>query len=165
MKNFVLTITLTSFLLPLLAHAASDDCDPGKKKPEKLLQCVTLDAVRAHQAELQSIADANGGTRATPTDGYLHSVTYVAGQLSAAGYLVELDPFDYEFVPPVVLQQTAPTAVIDHEGGTFTGSGNGAVTGPVIAVDLADNKWFGTSSGVFKYNNSVFTRSETEIYR
>jgi sugar lactone lactonase YvrE len=35
----------------------------------------------------------------------------------------------------------------------------------VIVVDLADNKWFGTSTGVFKYDGQVFTKSKTEIYR
>ena len=33
----------------------------------KLLECVTLEGARAHQAALQAIADANGGTRATGT--------------------------------------------------------------------------------------------------
>ena len=36
----------------------------------KLLECVTLDGVRSHQAALQAIADANGGTRAAGTPGY-----------------------------------------------------------------------------------------------
>ncbi len=31
---------------------------------KKLLECVTLAGVREHQAALQEIADANGGTRA-----------------------------------------------------------------------------------------------------
>ena len=35
----------------------------------------------------------------------------------------------------------------------------------VIVADLADNKWFGTDTGVYKYDGRVFTRSETEIYR
>ncbi len=35
----------------------------------------------------------------------------------------------------------------------------------VVVADLADNKWFGTDSGVYKYDGRVFTRSETEIYR
>ncbi|MCK5352625.1 hypothetical protein KAJ77_08590, partial [bacterium] len=35
----------------------------------------------------------------------------------------------------------------------------------VIVPDLADNKWFGTDAGVYKYDGRVFTRSETAIYR
>ena len=36
---------------------------------DKLLECVTLAGVREHQAALQAIADANGGTRAAGTPG------------------------------------------------------------------------------------------------
>jgi hypothetical protein len=44
---------------------------------EKLLECVTLEGVREHQAALQAIADANGGTRVSGTPGYDQSVDYV----------------------------------------------------------------------------------------
>ena len=44
---------------------------------DKLLGCVTLEGVREHQAALQAIADANGGTRAAATPGYDASVDYV----------------------------------------------------------------------------------------
>ena len=40
----------------------------------KLLECVTLDGVRAHQAALQAIADANGGNRVSGAPGYDASV-------------------------------------------------------------------------------------------
>jgi hypothetical protein len=85
---------------------------------------------------LQAIADANDGTRATGTPGYAESVDYVADTLEAAGYQVELDPFDFEFLPPATLQQLTPFAAT-YETGAFTGSGFGEVTGPVIPVDLA----------------------------
>ena len=96
----------------------------------KLLECVTLDGVRAHQAALQEIADANGGTRATGTPGYNASVDYVVAQLEAAGYQVELDPFEFEFLPPALLQQLTPTGAV-YETGVFAGSGFGDVTGSV----------------------------------
>ena len=47
---------------------------------EKLLECVTVDGVRAHQAALQAIADANGGTRVSGTPGYDDSADYVAAR-------------------------------------------------------------------------------------
>jgi hypothetical protein len=53
----------------------------------KLLECVTLAAVRAHQAAFQQIVDATGGTRAAGTPGYDASVDYVMTKLAAAGYL------------------------------------------------------------------------------
>ena len=114
-----------------------EDCDERVNNTfNKLLECVTLDGVRSHQAAFQAIADANGGTRAAGTPGYDDSVAYVAETLAAAGYDVELNPFDLTVVPPATLQQSAPIAAI-YETGSFTGSGFGAVTAPVFPVDLA----------------------------
>jgi Zn-dependent M28 family amino/carboxypeptidase len=96
--------------------------------------------VRAHQQALQRIADANDdefypGSRVAGTQGYDDSVEYVADKLRRAGYQVTLDPFEFEFVFPALLQQLTPVAA-EYETGTFTGSGDGDVTGPVIPVDI-----------------------------
>jgi Zn-dependent M28 family amino/carboxypeptidase len=109
----------------------------------KLLECVTVDGVRSHQAALQAAADATeGGNRAAGFPGYDASVAYVVDTLEAAGYDVELDPFAFTFVPPATLQQLAPIAAT-YETGAFTGSGFGTLTGGVIGVDLAlgDSTW------------------------
>jgi len=108
---------------------------------EKLLGCVTLEGVRAHQAALQEIADRNDdpyypGSRAAGTKGYSDSVDYVAGKLRKAGWKVTLDPFEFDFVFPSILEQLTPTAGT-YETGTFTGSGSGDVTGAVMPVDVA----------------------------
>jgi Zn-dependent M28 family amino/carboxypeptidase len=103
---------------------------------DKLLECVTLDGVRRHQAALQAAADANGGTRETGTTGYDASIAYVVSTLEAAGYSPELNAFEFTFVPPNTLTQLAPI-VADYAAGTFSGSGTGTVNGPVTAVDLA----------------------------
>ena len=58
---------------------------------EKLLECVTRDGVREHQAAFQAIADANGGTRAAGTPGYDASFQYVVERMTAAGYNVTLN--------------------------------------------------------------------------
>jgi Zn-dependent M28 family amino/carboxypeptidase len=100
-----------------------------------LLECVTLEGTRAHQAALQEIADANGGTRAAGTPGYDASVGYVQERLTDAGYEVVLDKFDFLFVPPALLRQLTPVAAT-YETGAFTGSGIGDVTGQVIPVDI-----------------------------
>jgi hypothetical protein len=76
----------------------------------KLLECVTLEGVREHQAAFQEIADDNGGTRAAGTPGYDASVQYVVDRMTAAGYDVTLDAFQFVFVPPPVLQQLTPVA-------------------------------------------------------
>ena len=137
MYRLIVLLAVLSVALPGLAGSQLKACDNRvNNTSKKLLQCVTVDGVRAHQAALQAIADANGGTREAGTPGYDASVAYVADSLVAAGYAVELNPFDFTFVPPATLTQTFPVFA-DYDTGRFTGSGNGVVTGPVIAVDLA----------------------------
>jgi Zn-dependent M28 family amino/carboxypeptidase len=107
----------------------------------KLLECVTLEGVRAHQAAFQAIADANADpfypdTRAAGTEGYADSVEYVAGLMRAAGYTVTLDPVPFTFFFPVFLQQLTPVNAV-YESGAFSGSGSGRVEGgQVIPVDI-----------------------------
>ena len=101
----------------------------------KLLECVTLEGVRGHQAALQAIADANGGTRAAGTPGYEASVDYVVDRLTAAGYAVTLDEFPFTYQPPATLRQNAPVSAT-YQTGAFTGTGNGSVTASVTAVDI-----------------------------
>ena len=91
---------------------------------DKLLECVTLEGVRAHQAALQAIADANGGMRAAGTPGYDQSVQYIVDKMTAAGYNVTLNAFPFTYVALPLLQQTAPI-VATYETGTFTGTGYG----------------------------------------
>lgn len=98
-----------------------------------LLECVTLDGVREHQAALQAIADAHGGTRVSGSAGYDASVDYVAGRLRAAGWRVTTQPFQFQTfvsVTPSVLQQVAPFAtMLPHAIMSYSGSGD--VTAPV----------------------------------
>ncbi len=109
--------------------ASADTCASRTNDTiKKLLACVTLDGVRAHQAALQAIADANGGIRAAGTPGYDASVDYAVGVLQAAGYDVTLDPFEYTYIPPSELEQQSPISAT-YETGAFTGSGSGTVTG------------------------------------
>jgi len=132
--------------IPTMASQASaarpsQACARGTNNTyRKVLECVTVEGVREHQAAFQAIADANDdefypGSRAAGTEGYADSVDYVAGLLEAAGYQVTLDPVDFEFVFPALLQQLTPVQAA-YETGTFTGSGNGDVTGNVIPVDI-----------------------------
>jgi Zn-dependent M28 family amino/carboxypeptidase len=48
---------------------------------------------------------------------------------------VTLDEFEFQFVFPALLQQLTPINA-EYETGTFTNSGDGDVTGPVIPVDI-----------------------------
>jgi Zn-dependent M28 family amino/carboxypeptidase len=100
---------------------------------DKLLECVSVEGVREHQAALQAIANANGGTRAAATPGYTASVAYVADTMRAAGWSVSFDEFDFTVAQPV--RQLTP-AVVTHESGGVTGSALGTVTAAVTPVDI-----------------------------
>jgi Zn-dependent M28 family amino/carboxypeptidase len=116
--------------------AAVPACDDRVNATYKaLLDCVTVEGARAHQAAFQAHADANGGTRAAGTGGYDASVDYVVETLESAGWDVELDEFAFTFTPPPILRQLTPVAAT-YETGAFTGTGFGTVTAAVTAVDI-----------------------------
>jgi hypothetical protein len=84
---------LTTALLPGQAASAAPPIaclDRANSSYQNLLQCVSADGVREHQAAFQKIADNSTDpdypdTRAAGTDGYSDSVDYVAGLLRDAG--------------------------------------------------------------------------------
>src|SRR5688572_30602586 len=111
-----------------LAQVSQRACDRRNNNTyQKLTECIRLDQVRAHQAALQAIADANGGNRFSGRPGYDRSVDYVVGKLQAAGYNVTVQPFNYlalEVIGPSTLQQTAPgsnTSTSGCEAADFAG--------------------------------------------
>ena len=138
-------IAAATMLLTLIVPAAATSAPPGCQNRtnttyQTLLNCVTLEGVRAHQEALQEISDNNEdffypGTRAAGTEGYADSVAYVAGLLEDAGYEVTLDEFEFEF-SGALLAQTAPISA-RYLTGAFTGSGEGTVmNGVVVPVDI-----------------------------
>lgn len=132
-------LALAVSLATLASHsvAGPKSCDSRVNNThDKLLECVTLDAVRRHQWALQEVADNNNGIRATGTPGYSASVQYVVDMLTAAGYTPELNSFEFTYSPPGTLTQLAPFAA-DYAAGVFTGSAIGSTSGPVVGVDLA----------------------------
>ena len=130
-------------LLPVQAAEAApgNACDrQANNTYQKLLDCVTLEGVREHQAAFQRIAEENDdpyypGTRAAGTEGYAGSVDYVAGLLRDAGYTVSFDEFEFSFSFPALLRQLTPVNA-SYDTGSFTGSSFGDVTGNVIPVDI-----------------------------
>jgi len=133
----VLAVTLL-YSIAAAAHAGTESCGSrANNTDQKLLECVTIDGVRAHQAAFQAIADANGGTRVSGTPGYDASVDYVAQALSDAGYDVVIQPFDYTtFVTlsPTVLEQVSPPPAGPVLNTVMAYSGNGDVTATVTAL-------------------------------
>jgi Zn-dependent M28 family amino/carboxypeptidase len=108
----------------------------------ELREAVTADAIMDHLAELQKIADNNGGTRASGTSGYDASVDYIEDLLVAAGYEVTRQDFLFnrfsELSEPV-FEQVEPnqvTYVPNEDFITMDYSGSGDVTAPLQAVDL-----------------------------
>ena len=148
MTRFTAASSLRAGLLALAAVAAAASllvtpavgappqvaCDQRTNNTyQKLLECVRLEGVREHQAALQAIADANGGTRAAATPGYEASVDYVVETLEAAGWSVDTPQFDFTVAQPI--RQLTPI-VATHASGGVTGSALGTVTAPVTPVDI-----------------------------
>jgi Zn-dependent M28 family amino/carboxypeptidase len=130
---------LAAAALPAVAAQAapkSDGCENRSfRTAGQFLACVNGDDVFEHLEALQSIADANGGTRASGTSGYDASAEYVADLLTDAGFSVERQEFDF-----ITYQELSSSLVIDGESvptDSFSYSGSGSVTdGNVIPVDL-----------------------------
>ena len=149
-KNVIFKIATLALFAILLASTNPTSVIAGPKSCDnrvnnthrKLLECVTVDGVREHQAAFQAIADANGGIRTSGTPGYDASVDYVVDQMEASGYDVTVQPFQFEaFIQlgPSTLEQVAPGAVTYVENTDYnlmSQTDAGDVTGPVTAVDL-----------------------------
>jgi hypothetical protein len=88
MKRIVLTVLVLAVVgsattLPALAG------DP----PVPAVPVLTAHDVMPHLAQLQAIADRNGGTRAHGTPGFVASVRYVKSVLDRAGYRTRVQTF------------------------------------------------------------------------
>jgi Zn-dependent M28 family amino/carboxypeptidase len=133
----VVGAVLASLVVPTTAAAQASPraCERrNNNQYQKLLECVTVAGVREHQAALQAIADANGGTRADQTPGYEASVDYVVETMTAAGWDVEVVPFTYQEAV-AELEQLTPVQA-DIPTGGYTGSAVGDVTAAVVPVDI-----------------------------
>jgi Zn-dependent M28 family amino/carboxypeptidase len=111
---------------------AVDDVDT-----KKLRDAVTVNGILQHERAFQVIANNNGGTRASGTDGYLASTDYVTRTLRRAGYTVSRQKFTFPFyneVTPGVSQQVSPNAV-NYETATLNFSGSGDVTGVLVPTN------------------------------
>jgi Zn-dependent M28 family amino/carboxypeptidase len=129
------------------ANGNRKECkDRNNKTFRKLLDCVTLDGVRAHQLKLRDIALANNGTRVSGTKGYDDSADYAEKVFRDAGYKVTRQAFQFQSfieLPGTSLARTAPApaAPIPTTIQSYSGSGNvtAAVSVPtgVLGCDAA----------------------------
>jgi Zn-dependent M28 family amino/carboxypeptidase len=97
--------------------------------------------IRSHLKQLQVIADANNGNRATGTTGHAASLAYVKKKLEATGYWnVSTQPFSANvftaLAAPTLSATPAPSTpwVADQDFEYMEFSGNGAVTNGAIQV-------------------------------
>ena len=107
-----------------------------------LRDAVTVEAVRAHQAEFQEFADLSDGTREASTLGYTLSADYVADSMTAAGYEVTRQQFEYNFYEELAAASvlgTSPGFPFTYTDGvnisTMDYSGSGTVSGVVQGVN------------------------------
>jgi Zn-dependent M28 family amino/carboxypeptidase len=118
-------------LAPGTAHAAES----------QLPTLVTTENIRSHMENLQTIADYNGGNRASATPGYDVAAKYVIDQLRRAGYKPVKHTFEYDSWAqnsPAVLAQTAPEErefTVGEDFDTMSYSTGGDVTAPGVAVN------------------------------
>jgi hypothetical protein len=144
MPCFVPHVARAVACLSLISLFFLGDATAAGTDTSNLRNDVTLNAVRAHQAAFQAIADANGGNRQAGSPGGDKSTEYVVAQLESAGYDVTLQPFDFPYFEELSIpefEQLAPTLTIyphfDLSGFvTMTYSGSGDVTAPVQGVDI-----------------------------
>ncbi|SFP23019.1 PA domain-containing protein [Geodermatophilus dictyosporus] len=151
-----------SVVVALPAAAAPGGCETRNNNTvAKLTECVTVDGVTEHLTELQRIADANGGNRASGTPGYDASAEYVQQRLRAAGWQVSSQQFEFPFYELL----GEPTLTVDGAGYDYpdqfrdmTYSGTGTVTGLVVPIDTAS-----ATSGCEASDFAPASDAETQI--
>ncbi|OBH04989.1 M28 family metallopeptidase [Mycobacterium sp. E1747] len=96
---------------------------------------VTSDAMMAHLAKLQDIANANNGTRAVGTPGYEASVDYVVNTLRGRGFDVQTPEFSARVFHGDKPEVTVGGKPVEAHALDFSlGTPPGGVSGPLVAV-------------------------------
>ncbi|MBC9225024.1 M20/M25/M40 family metallo-hydrolase [Aeromicrobium sp. 636] len=137
MKKAVIAVS-TAVLTAGLVTASPAEAKPGPAAPKgqttKLTEAVTVNGILKHLRQFQSIANANGGNRASGLPGYEASVNYVTRELERSGYDVTKQAFTFPF-----FQELSPTVLTSGgatiENSIFTYSGSGSVTGPIVPTN------------------------------
>src|SRR5262245_40421843 len=123
-----------------------------------LRNAVTVAGVNEHLVALDAIGAANDNTRVDDTPGYEQSVDYVVDRLTAAGYGVDIQPFEFDafFTSDTTLARISPDPKVYVEGFSedflvteFSASGDvTALITPVdVVVPIGDNLPSTSNSG------------------
>ena len=137
----LLVIALAAVALPAGGATAGGCENRTNNTYKKLMECVTLDGAREHQAALQAIADEHNGIRTSGTPGYDASAAYAAGVFEDAGYDVTIQEFQFQTfitLSQTVLEQVSPAPAGPLANNTMSYSGSGDVTAAVTALPAAD---------------------------
>ena len=100
----VAVFAATTLAAPLLLGAASpaatgpDAGEEGARLARTLVQRTGTEGAMRHLRVLRDIARRNGGTRAAGSDGHRQSALYAGALLTAAGYKVTYQDFDFTYV-------------------------------------------------------------------
>jgi Zn-dependent M28 family amino/carboxypeptidase len=95
-----------AMLIVPAADAAGKQGSPEDPRAKRFVKEISVARMVKHQARLQQLASATGGTREVFSPGYQASLDYVKRTLERSGYDVDIDMFNYPFweesQPPVL---------------------------------------------------------------
>jgi Zn-dependent M28 family amino/carboxypeptidase len=169
LRRVALLVVAALALIPSSAQAG----DRYNSKPYRDL--VTVPGMVQHEQALQSIADANNGTRVAGSPGNDQTVDYIYNTMSALpGWTVRKQPFDFPFFQETAspsFEQTAPVPKPFTENTDFltmSYSGSGDVTGNVTAVGplnvpIGDTPPGTTTSGCDPQDFATFPRGDIAL--
>ena len=128
----------TGLVSTATGSAAAGPSGPGV--PQEVVNDVKVKNVISHLRAFQAIADANGDTRAAGSPGYESSAEYVYNKLSAAGYNVSYQPFEFTYTEELreSLSEVSPTVrelpidVMTYSPDTPVGG----ITAPIAVVPV-----------------------------
>lgn len=139
MRRIFTTLAATALVAgtastPALAGPDDDRAGGNPNSADKLVRAIDGDAIWSDMEALYDAAMANGGHRAAGSAGWDASVDHVVGELEAAGYDVELQPFEFTYTETLhqELRQLTPTER-DLEHTVFTYSPSGQATAELAA--------------------------------
>ncbi|MFJ2406251.1 M28 family metallopeptidase [Streptomyces xanthochromogenes] len=163
---------------------------PGRVSPSAVAAPdIPVANVKAHLAQLQQIANANGGNRAHGRSGYKASLDYVKGKLDAAGFTTSVQQFSssgatgYNLIADwpggdasrTVMAGAHLDSVTAGPGINDNGSGSAGILETALAVSRAQLKpdkhlrfaWWGAEElgmvGSRYYVNSLATGDRSKI--
>ena len=124
----------------LACASAATAATPSDTKA--LRDAVTAGGITDHLEAFQTIADMNGGTRASGTPGYDASLSYVKDKLDATNYFnTRVQGFDFDFfqeTAPAQFERLSPTTrtyALNDDFLTMEYSGSGNVTGSIVPTN------------------------------